>query len=212
MDYVDKIEELERSNNRFAPIILAQLAANRSEDPEAKLVTKIALTRSLYKRGFAREDVISLYRFIDWVLNLPKELEIVYNQQLMAIEEELKVEYVTTAERIGIEKGLAQAQEYITTAERMGIEKGLAQAQEYITTAERMGIEKGLAQAQEHITTAERMGIQKGESVVILRLLERKFSLVPEAYREKIQTANADILLEWADRVLSSQSIEEVFA
>ena len=36
---------------------------------------KLALTRRLYEKGYAREDVINLFGFIDWVMSLPEELE-----------------------------------------------------------------------------------------------------------------------------------------
>ena len=91
--------------------------------------------------------------------------------------------------------------EYVTTAERMGIQKGLEQAKEYITTAERMGIQKGLER-----------GLHQGERTVLLRQLERKFSVLPDEYRKKIQEADSAVLLEWAVRLLDSQSLEELFS
>lgn len=63
----------------------------------------------------------------------------------------------------------------------------------------------------EYVTTAERMGIQKGESTVLLCLLERKFNVLPDEYRKKIQEADSAVLLEWAVRLLDSQSLEELF-
>ena len=48
------------------------------------------------------------YKFtqIDWVLALPAELELEYHEAIERYEtEDLKMAYITTAERIGIEKG-----------------------------------------------------------------------------------------------------------
>jgi len=36
---------------------------------------KLRLIRRLYERGYARQDVLELLRFIDWVLTLPAGLE-----------------------------------------------------------------------------------------------------------------------------------------
>jgi hypothetical protein len=44
----------------------------------AYLPTKTALTRRLYQKGWSRQDVLSLYTFIDWVVALPPELELNY--------------------------------------------------------------------------------------------------------------------------------------
>jgi len=139
IDYEAQRVELETSPNPFAAVILAQLAANRYKGSDERLDAKKALTWNLYRKGWSRDKIVSLYTFLDWIMMLPKELEPTYNQYVVEIEEGLRVEYVTTAERMGIQKGLEQAKEYITTAERMGIQKGLEQAKEYITTAERMG-------------------------------------------------------------------------
>ena len=128
MDYADRIVELQNSNNRFASVILAQLAANQKGSQEAKGMTKLALTKSLYHHGWVGDDIRDLYRFIDWLIRLPEDLEVTYNAAVQVFEESLKVDYITTAERIGIQKGLAQAREetkeYVTTAERIGIQKG----------------------------------------------------------------------------------------
>jgi hypothetical protein len=49
--------------------------------------------------------IIGLYRFLDWVLILSEELGTQYQRQLNEYEEEKKMPYVTTAERVGIKKG-----------------------------------------------------------------------------------------------------------
>jgi len=106
MDYQNRWAELEQSSNPFAKVILAQLVANQKQSPDARLVSKTALTRSLYAHGWGGDDIRRLYVFIDWVLGLPKHLDRQYNKSVKAWEEELKVSYVTTAERLGIEQGV----------------------------------------------------------------------------------------------------------
>ncbi|MBP6104745.1 MAG: hypothetical protein KA508_06800 [Gammaproteobacteria bacterium] len=49
LDYQDRARELEQSSNPFAHVILAQLAVNKKQDPEARLETKFELTRNLYR-------------------------------------------------------------------------------------------------------------------------------------------------------------------
>lgn len=55
---------------------------------------------------------------IDWMIQLPEALEQVLWAQVQEIEEAKKMPYVTSVERIGIEKGLKQGIE-------KGIEKGI---------------------------------------------------------------------------------------
>ncbi len=108
MDYQDRWEELEQSNNPFAKVILAQLVANQKQSPDARLVSKTALTRSLYAHGWGGDDIRRLYVFIDWVLGLPEHLDRQYNESIKAWEEEIKVSYVTTAERLGRQDGVQE--------------------------------------------------------------------------------------------------------
>lgn len=61
--------------------------------------------RELYARGFDREQVLGLYRFIDWVLQLPRELDAVFWQQIQADEEARGMPYITSVERLGRAEG-----------------------------------------------------------------------------------------------------------
>ncbi|OGO97583.1 MAG: hypothetical protein A3F41_06180 [Coxiella sp. RIFCSPHIGHO2_12_FULL_44_14] len=239
-DYRDQRDALEQTRNPFGAVVLAQLAAlDTRYNLSHRFQQKIYLTKLLYHRGWNKEQILNLYKFIDWILTLPEELAIEYNNQIQALTEEKTMAYITTAERIGIKKGLEEGmrlakekqQEYITTAERIGIKKGLEEGmrlakekqQEYITTAERIGIKKGLEEGmrlakekqQEYITTAERIGIKKGfregEYLLLLRLLKRKFHTVPESYQEQLRTADTETLLCWAERIFEADSLEEVF-
>ena len=124
LDYANQSEFLEQTNNPFGVIVLAQLAALKTqEDIDARFKIKFSLTRKLYDRGLDRDAILNLYKFIDWVLTLPKGLAIRYNDYIHQIEEERAVAYITTAERIGMEKGYEQGMQQ---GMQQGIEKGLA--------------------------------------------------------------------------------------
>jgi len=51
-------------------------------------------------------DVRNLFRFIDWMMDLPRELEDQFLQDVHQYEEEKRMPYITPAERIWMEKGL----------------------------------------------------------------------------------------------------------
>jgi hypothetical protein len=69
---------------------------------------KFSLTRRLYERGYERQDVLNLFRFIDWVLTLPKPLAGEFKADLERFERENQMPYVTSIERSAEERGLRQ--------------------------------------------------------------------------------------------------------
>lgn len=107
LDYQPRWEELDCSPNPFAVIIQAHLKAQHSRGAE-RYNTKLALVKSLYRRGLVRADILELFRCIDWLLQLPPALEDQLWSDLKAYEEVEKMPYVTSVERIGIRKGLQQ--------------------------------------------------------------------------------------------------------
>jgi hypothetical protein len=62
----------------------------------------------LYTKGYKKDEVVSLFEFIDWALDLEIEEEELFWETLKEVEGEKKMPYVTSVERIGIKKGLKQ--------------------------------------------------------------------------------------------------------
>ncbi|HVV69082.1 MAG TPA: DUF4351 domain-containing protein [Gammaproteobacteria bacterium] len=92
-------------NNRFAMVMLAQLAAMETKhDPKTRLIAKTHLTRLLYQKGYKKQDIIRLFALIDWLITLPEELMLEYNEVVKQIEEEKHVQFVTTPERVAMMK------------------------------------------------------------------------------------------------------------
>ena len=55
-------------------------------------------------------------------------------------------------------------------------------------------------------------GRKEGEAAVLLRQIERKFGAeAAEAYRTRIDQADADTLLLWSERILTAERVEELF-
>jgi len=125
VDYNNRIEELEASLNPFGIIVVAHLKTlETKKDSQSRLDWKKRLAKALYLKGFSREDIMNLYRFLDWLMVLPKELEIEFQEDMKTFEEGMKVAYITSAERIGIEKGM---QEGMQKGIEKGVQKGKAQ-------------------------------------------------------------------------------------
>ncbi len=105
-EYNGRWTELEKDPNPFALVVMAHLTtkATRGNAGE-RLDWKVALVRQLYERGYEREDVLDLFRFIDWLLVLPGEMTKSFRQRIEELEQESKMKYVTSIERLGRQEG-----------------------------------------------------------------------------------------------------------
>lgn len=59
----------------------------------------------LYERGYSQKEVFDLYYFLDGIMVLPEPLEIQYNNEIILLEKESSMPYITTAQRIGRKEG-----------------------------------------------------------------------------------------------------------
>ena len=99
-------EELEADPSPLAVASLVQLGKLRAgSDMGRRLAIKLALARALYVRGYGRERLLKLFRFLDYVLTLPEELSREFDRELEDIEETLNMPYVTGIERHARRKG-----------------------------------------------------------------------------------------------------------
>ncbi|MBE9210488.1 DUF4351 domain-containing protein [Nostoc sp. LEGE 06077] len=106
LDYQNRWTELETSDNPFAIVVMAHLKTQQtSKQPGERKNWKFSLIRRLYEQGLEERDIRNLYRFIDWVMILPKALEAEFWQDFKLFEQELTMPYITTGERIGYERG-----------------------------------------------------------------------------------------------------------
>lgn len=113
--YRDHWAELDTLSNPFAVVTQAHLQAQDTASSEtARYQAKLGLIRSLYRRGLKRQDILELFRFIDWVLTLPEGLENQLWTEVQQFDEERRMRYVSSFERIaqkkGMEKGIGQGQ------------------------------------------------------------------------------------------------------
>lgn len=106
IDYAGTIDELEKSTNPFAFVILAHLMTMQTaNDLEDRCQWKMRLLRPTYERGMSPEDVRKLFRVLAWMMQLPEDLQLQFRDQLEQYGQEKKMPYITSIERIGMEKG-----------------------------------------------------------------------------------------------------------
>jgi hypothetical protein len=111
VDYNQRVEELAASDNPFAIVVQAHLAAQATKgkaSQQRRRQRKYTLTTMLYERGWSEQEVIDLYRFIDWVLTLPLELEAAFRDDLETYERGKNMPYISAIERMGEARGEAR--------------------------------------------------------------------------------------------------------
>jgi hypothetical protein len=94
--------------------------------PADRYQAKLGLIRSLYRRGLARQDILELFRFIDWVLTLPEGLEQQLWSEVQQFDEEKHMHYLSSIERMAQQKGIEQG---IEKGTELGIKQGIGEGQ-----------------------------------------------------------------------------------
>ena len=124
LDYGENWKALEESDNPFATVVMAHLKTRETRhDEQQRAKWKLYLMRRLYERGYGREDIINLFRFIDWLMSLPEEAEERIWREIQEHEEAERMTYITSVERIGIKKGRQQGiREGLLDGIELGIE------------------------------------------------------------------------------------------
>ncbi len=154
--------ELSLTKQPAAILILANWMTQQSkQNMELRLSWKWDLVKTLYEKGYHKNQILSLFRLIDWMMWLPKEQTFEFRTLLCEYERKNLMPYITSIEQLGREEGLQK-----------GIEKGLQQ-----------GIEKGL---QQGIETGLKQGIQQERQQTIVNILENRFGPVSASLQDRV--------------------------
>jgi type I restriction-modification system DNA methylase subunit len=184
LDYQHQWITLEQNLNPFATVVMAHLKTQATRhDQQERKTWKLYLIRRLYEQGYQREQIINLFTFIDWLMVLPEELEQEVWQTLQDYEQEKRMPYVTSVERIGIEKG---RQEGIQEGRQEGIQEGRQE-----------GIQEG----------AHQQALKS-----LLRILQRRFENISIPLQRRLQKLTTEQLEGLIDSALTSASLREFTA
>ena len=164
LDWRERLSELEASANPFAVVVRAHLLAlGTRRDRAGRFAPKLALVRELYQRGFERQQVINLFRFIDWVAGMPKPETARFWSTVRADEEARQMPYVTPTERYLLEQGEIKG---LRTAVRLGLEVRFgAEAAAVADLADRVSTATGL----QRVVAANHRGSSLADIEALLR-------------------------------------------
>lgn len=112
LDWMGRLDELERDPRPIAAVLLAHLQSLQTHGkPHLRYASKKRLLIGLYQRGLQPEDCRQLFRLVDWLLDLTDELQVQLRNEIHAYEQEHKMPYVTSFERLAREEGLEKGRQ-----------------------------------------------------------------------------------------------------
>ena len=118
-DFALRRVELETSPNPFARVVLAHLATQQTRgDPAHRYVEKVSLVKNLLMSGWSKTELEYVLRFIDWLMQLPSEMQKDCRLEITEFERGAPVPYITSFERIARQEGREEGR-------LEGIEKGI---------------------------------------------------------------------------------------
>jgi hypothetical protein len=126
IDFKYKMEmqkKLESTDNPMAMVVNAQLKSYelKKAGNKKKSTVKWELIRQCYERGYTKRRIDALLKFIDWLIRLPDDLDQQLTKKINKLEEEYKMPYVTSWERIAKKEGEKRGEKkgMIKTAKKM---------------------------------------------------------------------------------------------
>lgn len=94
----------------MAMVVMAHLKGLETQrKPARRLYWKVELYKLLHQASYTSQQIQDLFWFLDWVLTLPEPFEQQFEVVYQPYEEANKMEYVTSVERRGIQKGILQS-------------------------------------------------------------------------------------------------------
>ncbi|MGH7140372.1 MAG: hypothetical protein ACREHD_31945, partial [Pirellulales bacterium] len=102
----------------------------------------------LYERRLSKEDIRELFRLLDWIMDLPHDLQVRFREDVHQYEQEKRMPYLSSLERMGLEEGLKRGREQ---GREEGHEEGHAEGR---AKGREEGRKEGLRAAREGITLA----------------------------------------------------------
>ena len=181
LDHLDSDWKNDRSLS--VEVARAQIAALKTaNDPDARFSVKTQLVRNLYTAGYTADNVREIFRLIDWMMHLRRDLDARFKAELIAFEKELQMSYVTSVERLAKEEGLEQGR---AQGLEQGREQGLIQGRLRIADL----LIRQLTQACGHLPEAIQQRIRQSSLEWLMDLGDSIFSL-----------RSLDDLNQWLDR------------
>ena len=187
IDWQPKIDEIGASENIFGGVTAAhiRMLETRNDIP-GRLRWKVAITQELYELGYERERVEHLFRFIDWLMLLPKDINQQYYNVMATYEESVRRPFVSIFEEMGMKRGMEK-----------GMKKGMEE-----------GIEKGMERG---IAEGKQEGMKEGVRKSIIEAIQTMHGPVSQILQKQIESiSETDQLRSLFRDVLKAESLDHI--
>jgi len=109
LDDEDQWDILEQSRNPFAVMVMAHLKIKATtSDLDARSRWKWQLVRGLYERGYDKKDILQLFRLVDWMMALPDDLQLQFEERIDRYQKEKKMPLLSHIELRAQKRGALQ--------------------------------------------------------------------------------------------------------
>jgi hypothetical protein len=108
-DYSLQLDELLIAHNVFALVTAAHLLTQQTRGQQVKRYeAKRRLARLLYVRSWSKQQIIDLFSVIDWLMQIPAQLQKQLWHELRELEKDREMPYMNMFEKFGREQGLEE--------------------------------------------------------------------------------------------------------
>ncbi|CAM2010568.1 hypothetical protein [Acanthopleuribacter pedis] len=186
-----------KEKNLFATAVDAHLEAMKTcKNSNVLVETKLALIRRLADRNYDSRRLIALFRFIDTMMDLPRDLDQRFRDRL---RKETGGRHMNAEEWFYSETAIQKTLRLL--AGREGFAKGLSEGRQ-------AGIQEG---RQAGIQEGRELGQREGFQQALIQLLTEKYRELPSHITQRIQDAGPEQLLNWITHVNQTQSLVALF-
>ncbi len=194
LDYRRNLDDLQTSLNPFAFFVIAHfITLETHQNWNKRLEWKTTITKKMIELGMPEAKAAALFRFIDFLMYLPEELEKKFTQEIHRYQEEKKMPFIAPFEKLAIKQGLEQGwQEGMQQGMQEGMQQGLEQGQEQGSLDEaREAIIDILNWRFPEISPSMKEPIRKIDDLSRLRNI-RKHAIIAQSHEEFTQLFEAD--------------------
>jgi ribosomal protein S10 len=161
LEFAQDMDALAKSENPIASVVRAHLLAQRThKDFKSRSQWKLRVFKELLRSKRSKEDIRQLFRLIDWIMYLPPELEEAFRIEIHQFEEENKMSYVPSYERLAREEGLAEG--ILESIELDLVEKFGRPGRKYLKQVRELGDVDRLRQFARHLKKAKTLKDVRG--------------------------------------------------
>jgi len=187
----EKWEDLKNSSNPFAIVVMAHLKTkSTASDDEKRVQEKLYIIKHLFKKGFPKRDIDNLLKFIDWIMHVSEDQDKLFWQEIEKYQKEEEMPYVNTFERIGYNRGYAEASKKVAEQVAKQVDR---QTEAYKQTVARQ------AEAYKQTTAA-----------LLAKLIAKKFNTKENQEIPLLYKLNQDDILELGENIIIMDSLGEI--